>query len=404
MARSRTTRIMTTERLQPLSAVDSPFSLAPALRHLILASVIAGGLACTAHAPANASREQKGGVVLATLRIGDSDIRIVRSGGSVLPVSNPAIVGWVRAAATAVSNYYGRFPVRHVTLTLSSGGADGIADGVAIEGRKVRLRLGSQTSEADLTDDWRLLHEMFHLGFPDLGDRYLWMNEGLSDYLEPVVRARNRALSPAQVWQGLVEGFPQGLASERGQGLDGTHAWGRIYWGGTLFWLLADVRIRTLSHNQQSVDDAVRAILDAGGDGSQRWTVERVLHTADTATGTSVLTELHEQVGLHGWTPDLEDLWRRLGVRYHEGRVTFDDAAPLADVRRAILGEPAHQASTDSTTRGADADHSSPVAGALHRSSKGYLLVLQPPLPLQEFFPLHPLSLLLQPPWPLQEF
>ena len=32
------------------------------------------------------------------------------------------------------------------------------------------------------------------------------------------------------------------------------------------------------------------------------------------------------------------------------------------------------------------------------------LFVLQPPLPLQEFFPLQPLSLLLQPPWPLQEF
>lgn len=31
-------------------------------------------------------------------------------------------------------------------------------------------------------------------------------------------------------------------------------------------------------------------------------------------------------------------------------------------------------------------------------------LVAQPPLPLQEFFPLQPLSLVLQPPWPLQEF
>ena len=30
--------------------------------------------------------------------------------------------------------------------------------------------------------------------------------------------------------------------------------------------------------------------------------------------------------------------------------------------------------------------------------------VLQPPLPWQEFFPLHPLSPALQPPWPLHEF
>jgi len=32
------------------------------------------------------------------------------------------------------------------------------------------------------------------------------------------------------------------------------------------------------------------------------------------------------------------------------------------------------------------------------------LFVAQPPLPLQEFFPLHPLSLVLQPPWPLHSF
>ena len=30
--------------------------------------------------------------------------------------------------------------------------------------------------------------------------------------------------------------------------------------------------------------------------------------------------------------------------------------------------------------------------------------VLQPPLPLQLFLPLHPLSPVLQPPWPLQAF
>src|SRR5208337_1970763 len=31
-------------------------------------------------------------------------------------------------------------------------------------------------------------------------------------------------------------------------------------------------------------------------------------------------------------------------------------------------------------------------------------LVLQPPLPLQVFWPLQPASLVLQPPWPLHEF
>ena len=43
---------------------------------------------------------------------------------------------------------------------------------------------------------------------------------------------------------------------------------------------------------------------------------------------------------------------------------------------------------------------------ALDEASSGILepSVAQPPLPLQLFLPLQPLSLLLQPPWPLQSF
>jgi hypothetical protein len=35
-------------------------------------------------------------------------------------------------------------------------------------------------------------------------------------------------------------------------------------------------------------------------------------------------------------TVDLADMWKRLGVRVEAGRVTFDDHAPLAALRRAI--------------------------------------------------------------------
>ena len=43
---------------------------------------------------------------------------------------------------------------------------------------------------------------------------------------------------------------------------------------------------------------------------------------------------------------------------------------------------------------------------ALHQDYEGCFdpSVAQPPLPLQLFLPLQPLSLLLQPPWPLQSF
>ena len=45
-----------------------------------------------------------------------------------------------------------------------------------------------------------------------------------------------------------------------------------------------------------------------------------------------------------------------------------------------------------------------PVEPKFSATTRNYPLLAQPPLPLQEFFPLQPLSLVLQPPCPLHSF
>jgi len=85
-------------------------------------------------------------------------------------------------------------------------------------------------------------------------------------------RVRTGGLTAVEVWGDLVRGLPNGLPEAGDRGLDLTPTWSRTYWGGALYWLLADVAIR-----------------------------ER--------TGNRVV---------------------------RDGRVFFDDAAPLARVRRAI--------------------------------------------------------------------
>jgi len=148
-------------------------------------------------------------------------------------------------------------------------------------------------------------------------------------------------LNPEDIWKEWAEGFPQGLPEPGDRGLDNTHTWGRTYWGGTMFWLLADLRIRDQTQNHKSVDDVVRTILSTGGDGSQHWDIARVLEVGDRATGTQVLHELHAELGGAPATPNLADLWARLGVRYTRRHVTFDDAAPWAHLRNAIT--PSHR-------------------------------------------------------------
>jgi hypothetical protein len=269
-----------------------------------------------------------------TIQIGASTIRIAFAAN--LPLPQPVMVEWVCRAAVAVSNYFGYYPVKELLLNVERGGRGAVNDGVTYGARRIEVRLGWRAKAADLNQDWILTHEMFHLAFPTLKDRYRWMNEGLSDYLEPIARSRVGQFSAEKVWVEFVEGLPQGLPAEGDRGLDNTFTRKRIYWGGNLYWLLADVQIREKTKNRYSVDDAIRAILHEGGNGDANWSLEQVLKAGDKATHTSLLQDLHEELGLKPGTVDLDALWKKLGVKYNQGVVTFDNSAPDAAIRIAI--------------------------------------------------------------------
>jgi len=134
--------------------------------------------------------------------------------------------------------------------------------------------------------------------------------------------------------------MPEGLPAEGDRGLDRTHTWGRTYWGGALFCLLADVAIRERSQGERSLDDALKGVLAAGGNISARWSLGRTLDAADRAAGAPVLRELYAGMAARPVSPDLDRLWKRLGILVHAGRVDFDEDAPLAALRRAITRGP----------------------------------------------------------------
>ncbi len=230
------------------------------------------------------------------------------------------IAEWVRRAAVAVTNYLGRYPVNTLYINVEAGGDEPVSGGVTYGASRINVRLGPDARPRDLIGDWIMTHEMFHLAFPTLDRRHLWMMEGLSDYLEPIARARVGQLSARGVWREFVEGIPQGLPTSSEGGLDNSPSRERIYWGGNLFWLLADIQIRVRTNNRRSVDDAIRAILNKGGDGGATWTTKQVIRAGDKATGTTVLAELYDELGLHPGNIHLDNLWTALGVVYNNGR------------------------------------------------------------------------------------
>jgi predicted metalloprotease with PDZ domain len=249
-----------------------------------------------------------------------------------------ALVSWVERAAGDVAAYYGRFPLPRALVILIPGGRRAVGFGTTMGngGGSIMIWVGAAAREEDLRRDWVLTHEMVHLGLPNLPRAQHWMEEGLATYVEPIARARRGHLSPEEVWTDLVRRTPQGVPGPGG--LVASRGFGAIYWGGALFWLLADVEIRERSGGRLTVEDALRGVRDAGGSIAVTWPVDRVLATADRAVGMKVLGPLYERMARSAARIDLRELWTRLGVEDVGGGVRFRDDAPMAAVRRAITG------------------------------------------------------------------
>jgi hypothetical protein len=270
-----------------------------------------------------------------TIELPQGKIRLLISRGQS-GVTREQLRAWVAQAGAQVAQYYGRFPVDLATVTILTGDEGDIGGGMAFGGRFVRVQVGATATQADLDEDWRMPHELLHLAFPEFDDHLTYLTEGLSTYLEPVIRAQTGQLSEEFAWGSMVLGFPNGLPTREDKGLDHTPSWGNTYWGGARFWLLVDLEIRLQSKGARSLQDLLRGVVAAGGNMSVEWSLEKLLTTAKEATGTDALRELHARMGSKRAPFDLEALWKKLGVKLKGRVVTFDDSAPLAAHRKAI--------------------------------------------------------------------
>ncbi len=256
-----------------------------------------------------------------------------------LDAPDSEILSWVEASAKAVAGYYGRFPVKHALILIAPdrGDSPGFATTLGNGGASIVIRVGRHSDRVSLARDWVLTHEMVHTALPNLARRHAWLEEGLATYIEPIARVRAGGLSVQEAWLDLLRGLPKGLPGEGDRGLDFTPTWGRKYWGGALFCLMADMAIRERTNNRRSLGDALIAIVNAGGNVSVSWPIEQVIEVGDRAVGVPVLAELYAQMRASPVQVDLRALWERLGVGFSAGRVVFDDAAPLASIRRSMI-------------------------------------------------------------------
>ncbi len=217
--------------------------------------------------------------------------------GTPYATSDDELAHWVEQTLTPMADYYGGLPKLYPLILVVPGdpGIHGVTLGNG--GSSVLLRVGREVTSAIALDAWVPTHELVHVLFPSVAPRLPWIEEGLATYVEPIIRAHAGRVSVQRFWTDLLEGLPQGLPQQGDRGLDQTPTWGRTYWGGALYWLLTDVRIRERTHNQRSVQDALAAILHAGGNVSADWSLDRIFSVADAACQGSEFRDTYAQMG-----------------------------------------------------------------------------------------------------------
>ncbi len=292
-------------------------------------------------APLKAVSAQETASDRTTLKVPGATIDVTLPDGP-MKLSHDELLGWVRGAANAVAGYYGRFPVPHLALKIQSYPGAGIRHGVTYpkDGGLILVSIGREADLAATKNDWVLVHEMIHLAFPSMPDDQHWIEEGISTYVEPVARVRVGLMSLDEMWRSFIFDMHKGEPEDGDQGLDNTHTWGRTYWGGAIFCLLADVRIRERTGNRKGLQDALRGINQGGGNINEDWDLDKALVLGDKATGTTVLRDLYREMRDKPDPVDLDQLWNKLGVSVKDAAIQFNDKAAEADIRRAIAAAP----------------------------------------------------------------
>jgi hypothetical protein len=267
----------------------------------------------------------------------------VRFEGDSFDLSQSDLLNWLQQAAHAVHRYYRQFPVSKLLVRLSTVPGDDVGfstadddDGNAV----IHYRVGQHVKRQTLAEDWVATHEMVHLAFPLVGDER-WVAEGMATYVEPVARVQSGNLTEKEFWCQLVENLPLGLPGPGDKGLNSSHSIRRTYWGGALFYLLADIDIRKQTRNRKGLQDALIAIMRAGADIDSDWEIEHAFQVGDKAVGVHVLERMYRTWKDQPVNVNLSRIWTDLGVVYENKAVSFNEKAASASVLRAIdAGKP----------------------------------------------------------------
>jgi hypothetical protein len=251
---------------------------------------------------------------------------------------------WISAAAAASARVTGSFPAPRATLLLVPGPPfPGMPVIFGVAGRGVRpsvsLIVSSEATEAQLVPDWTAVHELSHLltGYAQGDD--VWLSEGLATYYEEVLRARAGLISREAAWLALDRGFRRGAAEggsrtlqEESSSMHAHRSYTRVYWAGAAIVLLADLAYR------QAGGSLDLAVVRAWARREERMSARELMAALDGEEDGAFARVAAAALGSEEF-PSLDGAYTWLGITRDGDRLAFDDAAPGAAVRDALMND-----------------------------------------------------------------
>jgi len=259
---------------------------------------------------------------------------------------------WLAHVSRATLSAYGKLPLEDVQVLIvpdrdTNDEAVGFGQSSRGQGHALTLFIDPDKSPAAFDRDWVAVHELSHLFHPYLDDEGSWLAEGLATYYQNVLRARAGLLTPAEAWEQIDYGFARGRGATRAGdvplGASGERPnFMRVYWSGTAYWLEVDAELRRASGNRLDIDEALHRFDDCCLPSYRAWEPAEFVAKLDALMGTDVFRKHFDAYANRRDFPDLKPLYARLGLVRAGRQLTFDDAAPDAGVRVAIMAPPTH--------------------------------------------------------------
>ena len=254
---------------------------------------------------------------------------------------------WLQQVTDALLTVYNELPEDNYRITIerSSSLHSPVPWGQVKRGTptNVLLVINPDLGYDALISDWTAFHELSHLLIPYRGHGNIWLSEGLATYYQNIIQARSGRFDETEMWRKIAAGFQRGRNEQSwrhinltkvSDNLHETRQYMRVHWSGVLFWLTVDVELR--KQGKISLDDALKQLRYCCQGKSM--SAEEIVSKLDELTKQKLFVPLFDKYSNSYSTPEFTSILTDLGVKQNKrtGHITFNDDAPLADIRQQI--------------------------------------------------------------------